>query len=220
MAVSYSWFVTESVDDRIGNDTRSIDLNQQNSRSTCARDFVAECGAEHNLMKSIAAGVIGRMSDAEDIVQQAYSIAIEKNQMFETREKFLGWLVRTVKNCALNFRRKNIRRKTNAVDPAEIQNFAAANESVGTVAEIDSFNFESMQDAFDDDVLRAMSRIPEDARTCMLLKTVEKLSYREIGSLMQIPEGTAMSMVHRARTTLRKELANHEFAHTTRRGTV
>ena len=170
-------------------------------------------------MKFIAAGIIGKMTDAEDIVQQAYSIAIEKNQSFESRDKFLGWLAGIVKYCALNVRRKSIRRKTNSVDPSEIQNFVVDRNSVENASKIDAKDLESLKDSFDDDVMRALGNISEDARTCMLLRSVENLSYKEIAALMQIPEGTAMSMVHRARTSLRSDLANHDFARSSDVGT-
>jgi len=187
-------------------------LNQQNPKSTAAREYVVDCGPEHNRMKYIAAGIIGKMTDAEDIVQQAYSIAIEKNQSFESRDKFLGWLAGIVKYCALNFRRKNIRRKTSPVDPNEIQNFVVDSSSKEKTSKIDAKDLESLKDSFDDDVMRALENISEDARTCMLLRSVQNMSYNEIAKLMQIPEGTAMSMVHRARKSLRKDLANHDFA--------
>lgn len=163
-------------------------------------------------MKCIAAGVIGRMSDAEDIVQQAYSIAIEKNQAFETRDQFLGWLAGIVKHCGLNFRRKIQRRKTNPVDPSEMQKQTVDSKSAEAASELDPHDLNSMRDSFDDEVMQALQKISVDARTCMLLKSVGNMSYKEIAALMEIPEGTAMSMVHRARTSLRKDLANHEFA--------
>jgi RNA polymerase sigma-70 factor (ECF subfamily) len=165
-------------------------------------------------MKYVAAGIIGKMSDAEDIVQQAYSIAIEKNQSFDSRDQFLGWLVGVVKYCALNVRRKRARRKTTAVDPADMQSFVVDSSSTETASTIDAKNLESLKGSFDDEVVRALGNISDDARTCLLLKTVENMSYKEIATLMQIPEGTAMSMVHRARTSLRKELAGHDFAQT------
>jgi len=187
-------------------------LNQRNPRSVTAREYVVDCGIEHNRMKYIAAGIIGKMSDAEDVVQQAYSIAIEKNQSFGSRDQFLGWLAGIVKYCALNVRRKRLRRKTSAVDPAEMQGFVVDGSSTETASKIDARDLDSLKDSFDDDVMRALENISEDARTCLLLKTVENMSYKEIASLMQIPEGTAMSMVHRARTALRRDLANHDFA--------
>ena len=127
-------------------------------------------------MKYIAAGVIGKMADAEDVVQQAYSIAIEKNQSFDSRDQFLGWLAGIVKYCALNVRRKRIRRKTNSVDPTEIQNFVVDNNSLDESSKIDGRDLESLKDSFDDDVMRALENISEDARTCMLLRSVQNLS--------------------------------------------
>ena len=163
-------------------------------------------------MKCIAAGVIGNMSDAEDIVQQAYAVAIEKNQSFETQDKFLGWLAGIVRHCALNDRRKRLRRKTNPVDPSNIQKYVGDVQSVESGGTLDAGDLASLQKEFDDEVIKALESISVEARTCMLLKIVENLSYKEISVLMQIPEGTAMSMVHRARTSLRTALANHEFA--------
>ena len=40
----------------------------------------------------------------------------------------------------------------------------------------------------------------------MLLRTIQKLSYTEIAEIMQIPEGTAMSHVHRSKNELRNRL--------------
>lgn len=180
---------------------------------------MVECGEEkHAWLKCIAAGVVGNMSDAEDIVQQAYAIAIEKNQSFESRYKFLGWLGGIVRHCALNERRKRQRRKTSAVDPSKIQKFVGDVTRVESATIVDGKNVASLQSEFDDEVLKALESISVDARTCMLLRIVENLSYKEISILMQIPEGTAMSLVHRARASLRVSLANHEFARPSRQG--
>ena len=186
-------------------------MKPQSSDLTTAREYVVECGEIHNRMKYIAAAVIGSMGDAEDIVQQAYTIAIEKNQSFESRDKFVGWLAGIVKHCSLNYRRKRSRRKTHSVDPTNIQVQEPAS-ATAILENIDASSLDSMQRAFDDEVMNALSNISVDARTCLILRTVENLSYKEISNLLQIPKGTAMGMVHRARIALRRALANHEFA--------
>ena len=48
-----------------------------------------------------------------------------------------------------------------------------------------------------------MKRLEETARTCLLLRTLRDMPYREISLLLDIPEGTAMSHVHRARQAMR-----------------
>jgi RNA polymerase sigma-70 factor (ECF subfamily) len=50
--------------------------------------------------------------------------------------------------------------------------------------------------------------VGEVARACLLLRTLEGLEYAEISRLLEIPEGTAMSHVHRTRRYLRDRLAD------------
>ena len=62
------------------------------------------------------------------------------------------------------------------------------------------------QHGFDDAVLAALNTLGETARACLLLRTILDLSYRELAETLEIPEGTAMSHVHRARAAMRKAL--------------
>ena len=62
------------------------------------------------------------------------------------------------------------------------------------------------EEQFDDQLLHALNQVSEVARCCLLLRVVEQLPYAEISELMEIPEGTAMSHVHRAKANLRKQL--------------
>ena len=53
-------------------------------------------------------------------------------------------------------------------------------------------------------MVRALQTLSDEARCCLLLKVVQQLSYAEIAVLLQIPAGTAMSHVHRAKKALRE----------------
>ena len=64
----------------------------------------------------------------------------------------------------------------------------------------------SEQQAFDDEVLRALQTLPPEPRCCLLLRVLMNLSYAELSVLMNIPEGTAMSHVHRGKQRLREQL--------------
>lgn len=151
-------------------------------------------------------GITGNREDAEDVVQQAITIAIEKNQSFETEFKFLGWLSGIVRNCALNQRRKLIRRKTRATDPIHLS-AVESGSSGGSPIDHGTGEVLAMQQAFDDKVHAALREISPKARSCLLLRTIEGLSYREISTLMDVPEGTAMNMVHRSKKKLREILS-------------
>lgn len=59
----------------------------------------------------------------------------------------------------------------------------------------------------DDEMLRAIESIEHPARTCLLLKVVDEMSYREIATVLEIEVNTAMSHVHRAKRKLRQMLS-------------
>ena len=63
------------------------------------------------------------------------------------------------------------------------------------------------QKSFDDQVLAALHTLEDTARACLLLRTVEGMPYREISVALDIPEGTAMSHVHRSRQSMRRILS-------------
>ena len=54
--------------------------------------------------------------------------------------------------------------------------------------------------------VRALAALAETARAALLLRTVLELDYATIARLLDIPEGTAMSHVHRSREALRRAL--------------
>jgi RNA polymerase sigma factor (sigma-70 family) len=62
------------------------------------------------------------------------------------------------------------------------------------------------QAAFDDEIRHALVNLGDAARACLLLRVVQQLSYDEIAELLQIPSGTVMSHVHRAKQSIRAHL--------------
>lgn len=179
------------------------------------RAFAARCHSAFTKLACIAAGVTGSRDGAEDIVQQAIAIAIGKDNQFESDDDFVAWLGAIVKNCALNQRRKSARRKTYATDPVNLEHVEYAADS-RPVIDDKTGSLDPMQTSFDDRLQNALLTLSPDARSCLLLRTVEQLSYREISLLMQIPEGTAMSLVHRSKSKLREILgrANPDHSET------
>lgn len=162
-------------------------------------------------LTAVAAGVLGRREGAEDVVQLAASIALSKNTQFESEASFLAWMYSAVRNCALNERRKLSRRRTFATDPGNLQLIDHDAEEMD-IRSVDPSSGELSQDqtCFEDDLLSALQDLSGEARCCLLLRTVHELSYAEIGEILEIPQGTAMSHVHRSRQLLRKRLTSTE----------
>lgn len=170
-----------------------------------ARELAALCGDACTRLACIAAGITGQSDLAEDIVQQAIAIAIEKDSKFESSEQYVAWLAGIVKNCALNHRRKTYRRKTHSTDPTILTQVETRSSNDQPIDRVTG-EMKPFQRSFDDEVNAALQRLSPDARSCLLLRTIEQLSYREISTLMSIPEGTAMSLVHRSKKMLREVL--------------
>ena len=64
------------------------------------------------------------------------------------------------------------------------------------------------QRTFDDRVVAALRTLDETVRCCLLMRTLRDMPYREISLALDIPEGTAMSHVYRARARLRELLVS------------
>lgn len=56
------------------------------------------------------------------------------------------------------------------------------------------------------DVLNKLAKLPEDQRAVLLLVAVEDLSYADAAKVLDIPVGTVMSRLSRARERLQQEL--------------
>lgn len=160
-------------------------------------------------LTAVAAGVLGRQEGAEDVVQLAASIALSKKTQFESEASFLAWMYTAVRHCALNERRKFTRRRTFATDPSNLQlTDSEADASATKSVDLSSGELLEDQTCFEDYLLSALQDLSGEARCCLLLRTVHELSYAEIAEILEIPQGTAMSHVHRSRQILRKRLTS------------
>lgn len=191
--------------------TEFLELHLQQQKLQSARKFANDCSNAQSRLFCIAYGITGNREDAEDVVQQAITISIEKNQCFESEYKFVGWLSGIVRNCALNHRRKVIRRKTQATDPIQMSTVEVKPDGDSPI-DHGTGEVLAMQQSFDDRVHAALEQISPQARSCLLLRTIEGMSYKDISKLMDIPEGTAMNMVHRSKKKLRELLTSESEA--------
>ncbi len=147
----------------------------------------------------VAVSVLNDKALAEDALQESAIIALRKRGDFTPGTGFVPWMSAIVRYVALNQSRKTARSRTSSVDPALLDqtNEEAPIERRGTGSD----------EMFDDRVKAALETLSETARQCLLLRTIFDAPYSEIAQKLEIPEGTAMSHVHRARRTLRDRLA-------------
>ena len=137
------------------------------------------CGGDHAL--------------AEDMLQEAFVRAWEKLDSFRGEALFATWLHRLSANVALSDRRSRIRRvsrETGLDEPVERR----------LAGERDVRAAERM------DLEKAISRLPERARTVLVLFDIEGYSHAEIAETAGMAIGSSKAQLHRARKLVRKEL--------------
>lgn len=169
------------------------------SRSIDRAEFGRLFGEVRQLLWCVAAACCGRPSDAEDVLQEAAIIGLDKIGDFVPGTSFSAWMTQIVRNVGRNQGRKIQRRATHEMDPQVIDQAVAGRAKTGD----SPFGEGQLIDALDslDDV----------ARTCLVLRTVRDMSYHEIARVLEIPEGTAMSHVHCSRAALRLRLSKEGF---------
>lgn len=141
---------------------------------------------------------------AEDITQEALTIAWSKIGQFDPDSNFTAWAAAIVRNVALNYRRKMARKKT--VQAEDLDSNPAVKSHTADELLGPSGHVPSNQHHFDDRVMAALHSLNETARSCLLLRTIRELDYDTIARLLDIPSGTAMSHVYRARQAMRQSL--------------
>jgi RNA polymerase sigma-70 factor, ECF subfamily len=160
----------------------------------------------------VAAAITGDRVESDDIVQEAALIALGKRHEFTAGTNFSAWMSQIVRLTALNYAKKSIRRGSVVTDPMAIDRDTAANTKEGFESVTPQGQLLDNQADFDDDVLVALGEVGEEARACLLLRVVRRLSYGEISRTLHIPEGTAMSHVHRAKHLMRQRLKERQHS--------
>lgn len=182
-----------------------------------AEQFAAQFQASARVLWAVAAGVLGNRSQVDDVLQEAALIGLQKLNQFQPNSNFTAWMARIVRFVALNQARTRSRRRTFDSDPVQLDQEPGLARDVATSPRpvVDARGVLGPDDgAFDDELSGALSELKPMARACLLLKTLLGLEYQEIARSLDIPMGTAVSHVHRARQFLRKRLAEAPTAST------
>lgn len=146
-------------------------------------------------LRRFALGLCGRHEDADDLVQAACEKALTRLDQFEVGTRLDSWMFRIVQTQWIDLaRRRNTRGDPVAAD--DIPDIADDNAH-RTVEERNHLVF----------VLNAMQRLPEEQRAVLMLVCVEDLNYREAAAVLDVPMGTIMSRLSRARLRLSELLS-------------
>jgi RNA polymerase sigma-70 factor (ECF subfamily) len=143
-------------------------------------------------------------ADAEDLVQETYLRAFKAEHTFKLGQVGVRpWLLKILHNVFLS---KVKRAKLEPVASELAEELAERGDGEGELSgqALADLDWEQV----DERLKRAIHDLPLAYRTVFLLSAVEGLKYREIAEVMEMPIGTVMSRLYRARTTLLEGLTD------------
>jgi RNA polymerase sigma-70 factor (ECF subfamily) len=149
--------------------------------------------AAHNL----ARWLLRNEQDAQDVVQEAFLRAFKSFSGFHGSDG-RAWLLTIVRNTSYTLLKKN--GVADLTSPFDEEIHASGHESVSPATILEHYE--------DAELIReAMDELPAEFREILALRHQEGLSYKEIADIAQIPSGTVMSRLARARAKLKEYLA-------------
>ena len=141
---------------------------------------------------------VGDAAVADDLFQDVFMGVLRDRSYDPARGRFSAWLFALARNRCLDWRRADQRRARRSADlPDELP--------VQALPDIDPEETLA-RDREGKSVRAAIAGLPDGQRQLLILKQVGGLTYREIGEMHGIPEGTVKSRLHAAVSAFRRSL--------------
>jgi len=157
-----------------------------------AIDVAALVRQHHQALCRYAYRLTGSTADAEDLTQQTFLTASRKIEQLRDAGKARSWLFTVLRSCFLKAKRKKV--------PIPVGSLEFDIEAVPRAAprgeEIDGERIQA-----------ALNELPDEFRLVLVLYYFEERSYKEIAAELDVPLGTVMSRLSRAKSHLRRRLA-------------
>jgi len=147
---------------------------------------------------------LGRHPSREDMVQEVFLRVVRSRERYEPRARFTTWLYRIVFNLCVNETQRGGGRELASLDEGDAESgggWMVADETVeDPSARMEQGDVVRL-------VRRAIAALPPTQRMALVLAKYHEMSYVEIGHVLGSTEKAVKSLVHRARETLRANLA-------------
>lgn len=141
-------------------------------------------------LRRFALSLTNSQADADDLVQSACERALQNKASFRPGTRMDSWLYRIIQNLWLDNRRR-LKTRKEEVDPMDA-NLSDSGKGAS----------EATSRLMLDKVQEAMGDLPDDQRVVLSMIAIEGQSYKDVAEALNIPVGTVMSRLSRARQKL------------------
>jgi RNA polymerase sigma-70 factor, ECF subfamily len=168
------------------------------------REFEREIACFRAYLNPIAFRLTFNMHDAEDLVQETIIRAYQGLGHFAPGTNIRAWMYTILRNTFASSYRKRMRepRQQLTGDVGRLGSGRLLDRVTARSAET-----EALERLGETEILRALTELPKCFRAAVYLADVQGYRYREIAEMLEIPVGTVMSRLHRARRIMRRRLA-------------
>jgi RNA polymerase sigma factor (sigma-70 family) len=184
---------------QLGNLTPSEALCTVSSTTSRSADFAEHALPLFGSLYNHAFWLTRNQADAEDLVQETFSKSLRAFDSFQPGTNFKAWIFRILRNTFLTTRTGIAASRTVFLEDHP--------ETLATTAAADLTPEDNLIRLGDQAALQsALEQLPPLFREVLLLCDVEEIKYKDIALILDVPIGTVMSRVSRARSTLRQLL--------------
>src|SRR5215216_5626001 len=167
--------------------------------------FEEEALALADQVYRVARGVSRSQEEAEDLMQETYARAFRSWQSFTPGTNLRAWLLRILTNLNIDRGRRKQRapQMTSLDEKGDYYLYDKLEEAEGRPLDEERVIEKLSQDS----IVEALTQVPHDFRDVLVLVDIGDFSYADTAQILDIPVGTVMSRLHRARRILKGELA-------------
>lgn len=173
---------------------------RQTDRENQWAAFEAEALPHLSALFRLAMWLVRELAEAEDLVQDTFTQALQSFHRYEKGSNCRAWLIRIMYHLNSNRRRAK----------ARIQLISETDERI---AETVAFDPPTPEGLTEGEVLCALRSLPPQFGEVVVLADIEDMAYKEMAQVLDVPIGTVMSRLHRGRKLMRAALANYANSH-------
>ena len=155
----------------------------------------------------VARRLVGSREEAEDLVQQTYERAFRSWRQYTPGTNLRAWLLRILTNLNIDRGRRQQRTPQTTSLDNEAGDYFLYNKLEAQVPDENPDEERVLERLSQDSIVDALADVPHDFRDVIVLVDIGEFSYADAAQILDIPIGTVMSRLHRARRILKGELA-------------